>query len=186
MDKRILDIGCGPYKIKWATWLDSIKMKWVDIVHNLEKYPYPIKDSTFDEIHGQHIIEHIKDLIPFMQELCRIAKPWARIIFRAPHASCSYSSRSDPTHIRPFTTQTFKYFEDDNMWAYYSNTRIRVIKTKLHYICYNGERWSRVPKFLHRFLTWLANLNHLFCERVWAWWFGWFEEVYIELLVTKK
>ena len=115
-------------------------MDGVDIVHNLETFPYPIEDNTFDEIHGQHIIEHIRDLIPFIQELCRIAKPGAKIIFRAPHASCSYSSWSDPTHIRPFTTQTLKYFEDNSMRAYYSKTRIKVTKTKLHYICYNGQR----------------------------------------------
>lgn len=186
MDKKILDIGCGPYKIPGATGMDAVNMKWVDIVHNLEVYPYPIKDNTFDEIHGQHIIEHIRDLIPFVQELCRIAKPGARIIFRAPHASCSYSSRSDPTHIRPFTTQTFRYFEDDNMRAYYSDTRIKVSKTRLHYICYNGQRGSRIPKVIHKTFTRLANLNHLFCERIWAWWIGWFEEVYIELLVSKK
>lgn len=185
MTIKILDIWCGPHKIEWAIWLDSIKMNWVDIVHNLEMYPYPIKDNSFDEIYWQHIIEHIRNIVPFMQEISRIAKPWARVIFRAPHSSCSYSSWSDPTHIRPYTTETFKYFEENNSWAYYSNVRIKVIQTKLHYICYNGERWSRVPKIIHRFLTWLANKNKLFCERIRSWWVGGFEEVYVELKIEK-
>jgi len=40
-----LDIGCGSKKTKGSIGLDIVKHKNVDIVHDLTKFPYPIKDD---------------------------------------------------------------------------------------------------------------------------------------------
>jgi SAM-dependent methyltransferase len=182
---KILDIWCWNHKTTWAIGIDSIALSGVDIIHNLNVFPYPIEESVFDEIYGNHIIEHLDDVMSFMKELHRIGKNGGKIFLRMPHASCSYSCFSDPTHKRWFTTATFEYFNENSEWSYYSGTRFKLVEKKLHYICYNWERWSRIPKFLQRFLNFFANSHHLLCERIWAWYVGGFEELYIILEIIK-
>ena len=42
---KTLDFGCGQDKIENSIGIDKIKSKNVDILHNLDQYPYPFKDS---------------------------------------------------------------------------------------------------------------------------------------------
>lgn len=182
---KILDIWCWNNKTPWAVWLDYIKLDWVDIVHNLDVFPYPFSDNEFDKIYSNHVMEHLNDIVSFMKEIYRIGKPWAKVFLRTPHASCTYSTYSDPTHKRWFTTQTFEYFNEDSEWSYYTNTKFKIITKKLHFICYDWKRWSRIPSFFQKIINFIWNLNLLLTERIWAWWIWWFEEVYVELEIIK-
>lgn len=62
-------IGCGNHREK-LIWPQGVK-EWTDLVtldidpncgaqveHNLERFPYPFEDGTFDEIHAYHVLEH--------------------------------------------------------------------------------------------------------------------------------
>lgn len=69
---KILDVGCGTAKIKGAIGIDRIKLDGVDIVHDLNKFPWLFKDKTFDEIYMNDIIEHLDDTIKVMEECCRL------------------------------------------------------------------------------------------------------------------
>ena len=55
MEKRILDMGCGRNKHPGAVGMDRVNLPEVDLVHNLNQIPYPIKDNFFDEVYATHV-----------------------------------------------------------------------------------------------------------------------------------
>ncbi len=97
--KRKLDVGCGRNKDPEFTGLDINDWPGVDIVWDLEKFPWPIDDNAFDYIKIIHVVEHINDQIGFFRELHRIAADGAIIHLETPHFSSS-NSWADPTHVR--------------------------------------------------------------------------------------
>ena len=108
----LLDIGCGENKQPNFTGMDKRDLPGVDIVHDLEEFPYPIKDSDCLTITGSHIIEHIKPwlMIDFMNELWRIMKVDGQLALSAPYG-WSYGYIQDPTHCNPCNEATFDYFD---------------------------------------------------------------------------
>jgi len=108
---RKLNLGSGPIVKKGYVNIDIVKCEGVDIVHDLNMFPYPFRDNEFDEIYTSHVLEHLDDLPKVMTELKRICKKGARIVIRVPHFSCGVSYR-DPTHRRLFSYFTFDYFTD--------------------------------------------------------------------------
>jgi len=96
-----LNLGCWNKPLKWYINLDLLKLKWVDITHNMEKFPYPFKDNTFDKIFAEHNFEHILEIEKLMREIFRISKNWALVKIKVPYYTCN-SSFADPTHKRFF------------------------------------------------------------------------------------
>jgi len=124
-----LNIGCGTDIRKGFVNLDSVKLPGVNVLHNLNKYPWPFKDNTFDEVYASHVLEHVSDLIKTMKEIRRVSKNGAKIIIRVPHFSCGVSYR-DPTHKRLFSYFTFDYFTDD---CFYGLPRFKIVRRKLNF-----------------------------------------------------
>ncbi|HLF28880.1 MAG TPA: methyltransferase domain-containing protein [Anaerolineae bacterium] len=106
---NILDVGCGNAKISGAIGIDFNPLTAADIVHDLNVYPWPLADSTFDRIVCSHIVEHVADLIRFMEEIHRIGQPGARVEIVTPHFSNRFSY-TDPTHVRHLSLFSFDYF----------------------------------------------------------------------------
>src|SRR3982074_1180852 len=76
--KRMLDVGCGWNKTPGAIGIDSNPKTHADVIHDLGAVPYPFADNEFDEIVCRHVAEHVPDVMAFVTELYRIAKPHAR------------------------------------------------------------------------------------------------------------
>jgi hypothetical protein len=55
----LLDLGCGENKRHGFVGMDKRKLKGVDIVHDLEIFPYPLESESCLSIVGSHIVEHI-------------------------------------------------------------------------------------------------------------------------------
>jgi len=108
----MLDIGCGENKQEGFVGLDMRPLPGVDIVHDLEVFPYPLADESCLTIVGSHIIEHIKPwlTIDFFNELWRIMKPGGQLALATPYAG-SPGYWQDPTHCNPFNEATFQYFD---------------------------------------------------------------------------
>lgn len=84
---KILDLGCGINKVKGAVGVDYKKFKGVDIIHDLNKIPYPFEDNSVDEIHTSHLLEHLQiHVIEFFTECFRILKPNGMLYFSCPNA----------------------------------------------------------------------------------------------------
>lgn len=109
MKPVIIDMGCSSAKIDGALGFDRVAQPGVNVVCDFERQ-LPIRTSSVDGVHLSHIIEHIRNLIPFMEEVCRVCKAGAEVRVVAPY----YTSRGafrDPTHVRFIAEDTFQYFE---------------------------------------------------------------------------
>jgi SAM-dependent methyltransferase len=153
-----LNLGCGNDIKKDFVNMDILKFPGVQIVHNLNKYPYPFKDNTFDLVLASHVLEHLDDLVAAMAELKRISKPGARIIIAGPHFSCGLAYR-DPTHKRVFSYFTFEYFTED---CFYNLPKFKIIRRKINFT-------RRAFTFLNHIFNPLINANPTIYERFFCW-----------------
>lgn len=107
-EQRILHIGAGLRKIKGAITLDINPMLEPDVVWDLNVFPYPFSDSTFDTIVCEHVVEHLQYVIRVMEELHRVCQPGGRVWVRVPHFT-SLNFNTDPTHTHAFSSRSFNY-----------------------------------------------------------------------------
>lgn len=111
-EPKVLNIGCGLNKVPGAVNLDRSPAVNPDVVFDLELCgtdPLPFSDDTFDIVLGSHILEHIHNILPLMQELHRVAKPDAKATFAVPYGGNDIAFE-DPTHVRFFFLRSFQYF----------------------------------------------------------------------------
>jgi len=59
-DLKKLNLGCGDKIIPGYINIDKYKTFDPDIIHDLEKFPYPFKDNTIIEIHSKKAIVNQK------------------------------------------------------------------------------------------------------------------------------
>src|SRR3989344_9103927 len=107
--KQVLHLGCGFKKFPGSIGVDINPRSNADIVHDLNKFPYPFKKDRFELVLAEHILEHLDDITKVIKELHRISKNKAKIIIDTSHFS-SVDSFTDPTHKHFFTSRTFDYF----------------------------------------------------------------------------
>lgn len=103
--------------------LDMAPLKGIDIVHDLNSFPYPFEDNTFDEITANAVLEHMKDFVRAMEEIYRICVNGAVLKVNVPYWN-SINVWVDPTHYRGFTWDTFTYFCSPSIRKYYANVRL--------------------------------------------------------------
>jgi len=133
-----LNIGCGKKQLKGYINLDSTKLKGVDVIHNLNKYPWPFKNNYFDEIYADNVLEHLNSITQPIEEIWRISKAGAKIKIIVPYTPSVWAF-CDPTHKQFYTYFTLDYFTKDAKLNYYSNARFKIIKKKINFIfCLNG------------------------------------------------
>jgi ubiquinone/menaquinone biosynthesis C-methylase UbiE len=113
---KILDIGCGPHKKKeGAIGLDIRPAPHVDVVHDLNSYPYPFEDGEFDFIEMSHIIEHVHRPLNLMNEVHRMAKDGAEVRIITPHYT-SQLSYGDLEHFHHFGYITFRTLQNSGLF----------------------------------------------------------------------
>ncbi len=107
-----LDVGCGENKQQGFVGMDVRELPGVDIVHDLEQFPYPLPDDCCLMIVGSHICEHIKPwhTIGFFNELWRIMRADGQLALSMPYAG-SMGFWQDPTHASGYVEATFQYFD---------------------------------------------------------------------------
>ncbi|MBU0467067.1 MAG: class I SAM-dependent methyltransferase [Nanoarchaeota archaeon] len=162
---RKLNLGCGLDIKKGYVNLDFLSIRGVDVVHDLNKFPYPFKDNEFDEVYTSHVLEHIDDLVKVMGELKRICKPGARIVVRVPHFSCGLTY-NDPTHKTFFGYFTFDCFTDA---CFYDLPRFIIAKRKLNFTRLAFTSLNYVfnpiininPKMYERFFCWILPCSEV-------------------------
>lgn len=111
--KKTLDLGCGNRKKEGMIGIDINPNTDADIIHDLNIFPYPFEESTFDEIYADNVIEHLDNPIKVMEELHRISKSGASIIIKVPYFRSRYAF-IDPTHRHFFTVESFTYFDPEH------------------------------------------------------------------------
>ena len=94
-------------------------------------YPWPWTDSSIEEILARDIAEHIPDWprhpgtpdwqtyshrhwsgrIHFLNECHRVLIPGGLLVIEVPSASHGAGYAQDPTHVQPYTLNSFQYFQ---------------------------------------------------------------------------
>lgn len=115
-----LNLGCGPKKKQKAGYIniDGRKSVKPDRVINLELAKLPFGTSSVDEICASHLLEHIRNFIPLMEEMHRVCKPNAKVTIDAPHG-LTEAGMGDPTHVRFLCCHTFDYFDRSSKFFLY-------------------------------------------------------------------
>jgi predicted SAM-dependent methyltransferase len=146
-----VDLACGDSKREGFIGVDIANIDSVDIVHDLNIYPWPFEDDSVDEIHCSHYVEHIPHLgvqaalkvsetfeefkeklsddkdgfIKFFNEMHRILKPEGKATVSVPHYM-SVRAFGDPTHQRYVGDFSFYYlnkeWRDNNKLSHYGLT----------------------------------------------------------------
>lgn len=111
--KIMLDVGCGFNKQKGYIGMDKRDIKGVDIVHDIEIFPWPLDDESCAVVLMSHLIEHIKPWlrISVVDECWRILELDGLLLIATPHAM-SFGMSQDPTHIAPGWNEATPYYFD--------------------------------------------------------------------------
>jgi len=123
MDLRILDVGCGINKKPGSIGIDRNARTKADVLVDLDHFPYPFRDSSFDGLQAIHVIEHVSDVIRTMEEFHRLVRAGGEVCLVTPHYT-DFSSFCDPTHRWHLNSFSLRYFGEDNAgYSYYSHAR---------------------------------------------------------------
>lgn len=130
-----LDLACGKNKKEGFKGVDISGD--ADIIHDLDVLPWPFEDNSVYEIHCSHFVEHVTDLIKFMEECHRILVPLGTMTIITPYYT-SERAWQDPTHVRAITDVTFNYFDkewlkNNGLSHYPINTDFEVLHRR-HYV----------------------------------------------------
>ena len=161
MEKKILDIGCGNNKAEGALGIDISSDTQADVIHDIEQFPYPFEDESFDEIVSKQVLEHLEKPLEALDEVYRLLKPGGKMMIQVPHFSCHYAFRS--LHHKHF----FSYFSLDTYLTKYGRFRYNNRAITFHKIYRSlGVRWwaNKKPLAYERFFAFLFPAEHLCIE----------------------
>jgi len=144
---------------------DISDLNGIDVVHDLDVYPWPWKDSSVDYILMQDVLEHLSDTVQPMNEINRILKNNGLIKIRVPYWN-SWCAYADPTHKRYFHEHTFHFFDVNSPYYldrdYYTEGGFEIINEAL--ILAPGAPYFRIPKLG------LIYIRNSFLRRIIGWW----------------
>lgn len=149
---KALDIGCGDRKLPGAVGIDRLSLPAVDIVHDLDVFPWPIADASYDLVFANHFLEHVTDVLACLGEMHRILKPGGRAVIQVPYFR-SVDAFSDPTHRHFFTASTLDYVCTDTSLSRYEYTPFTFKKVGFWYAWPQPSRnpfMALIKKYIHK------------------------------------
>jgi len=163
-----LNLGCGLKPIAGHVNLDVVASVNPDVVHDLNVFPYPFPDNSFDEIRALDVVEHVTDLPGMMREIWRIARKDAIVEFTTPHFSCD-NSYTDPTHVRHLSSRSFYYFEKGHPFGFYGSDGFKVVQANIVF------EPGLVNKVMHRIAARWPRWYEARLAWIFPAWFLWFQ-----------
>lgn len=139
-----IDLGCGLHPLEGFVGVDILSQS--DYVIDLEQAQLPFEDASVDEIWASHVMEHIHNLIPLMNECHRVLKVggiFTILVPLYPHKQAI----QDPTHVRYFVEDTFLYWNKD-AWLYENvGKTYGILPFKLVRAGYRSGKWEFLVEF---------------------------------------
>lgn len=107
---KILDLGCGTNHFSQICIKHGFEAEGIDIEQvNFEKDKLPYKNNTFNIVHFNAVLEHIKNPDNILTEIKRILKPNGLVIINTPNWQMDFKNfYNDPTHVKPYTPKSLK------------------------------------------------------------------------------
>ncbi|NKB25530.1 MAG: methyltransferase domain-containing protein [Kiritimatiellae bacterium] len=187
-ERRKLNIGCGIFRKKGFINVDGVASMKPDVLHDLNSYPYPFEENSFDLTEADHVIEHLKDPFQVMRELHRILNPNGLLVVRVPHFSRGFTHAD---HRRGFDV-SFPYYFQPKFTAGYTGVHFMLKQMKLRWFAqpYLKKKIMPLPIFyIMQLWGWvidtLANISPFICSRIWCYWVGGFEEILFHFVPVK-
>ncbi len=113
-----LNFGCGkiikPKKEGWTN-VDLQKGDGIDFSFDFLKSPYPLKESEFDYVLIDNVIEHLPNPRKVLENLWRVCKKNAIIEIIVPYYN-SYYAYADITHVNFFNEIAMKQLIEGNSY----------------------------------------------------------------------
>jgi SAM-dependent methyltransferase len=158
---KILDVGCGIRKYPGSIGIDRNISSKADVICDLDRFPYPFADRSFDHVRAIHVIEHVADVIKTMEEFYRLLRAGGRLRIETPHYT-DFSSFCDPTHRSHLNSYSFRYFgEDDAGFGYYTAAKFREISVRVKLLAF--WRWLGFEFLVNRFPRYRRFWEHYLC-----------------------
>lgn len=142
---RILDVGCGKKKFPGATGIDVRSNVSADVRHDLDQFPWPFDDNSFDLVLIRHCLEHLKDVAATVEELFRITKPRGTIVVEVPHFSWC-EAYTHPGHIHFFSGGSFDYYHPAND---HYKAKLRIVRRRIYFNDF--FKWIGLEALANRF-----------------------------------
>jgi hypothetical protein len=127
-----LDIGCGANRQDGWVGMDIRPLPGVDIVHDVESFPWPLPDGCVKTAMASHLVEHLNPhkfgFVNFMDEVWRVMQVGGEFAIVVPHGN-SQGYLQDPTHCNPCNEATWDYFcpeRESGLWTIYQPKPWRV------------------------------------------------------------
>ena len=169
---EVLNLGCGWRRVEGALNVDLSPRVAADLVHDLNRRPWPLPDGHFREVLAYDVLEHLEDVVAALEEIHRVCRDGAVVRITLPHFSCA-NAFTDPTHRHQFGRFSFGCFTDGDDHAFYTGARFRERSLRIFFY----------PSAVNRVVARLANRYPAGYERRWAWVFpAWFMSVELEVV----
>ena len=104
-----LDLACGTDCAEGFDGVDWRPLPGVVHVWDLRDYPWPWPDESVEALRASHYVEHVVDLVAFMNEAHRVLVPGGSFEIIHPY---QHSDRAwqDPTHVRALNMRSWDYY----------------------------------------------------------------------------
>lgn len=161
-----LHLGCGPRAKIGDVGVDIIPGPAVDIVHDLDAFPWPLPSDTYDRILCKDVLEHLRNIPKVMEEIHRVAINHARVLIQVPTGS-SRDLFTDPTHIRGFSYESFGYFDPASRLHNYSYSGASFTVRSFRFFGYGYRHLKRVDGYVARFANRRPELYESRLSYIW-------------------
>lgn len=135
-----LHFGCGSDYKEGFVNVDNDKSCRADMYCDLSKLPLPFKSNEADYVYAKYFLSYIGDIYAWLDDLHRICKPDASVVFVVPHFSCA-NVWTDIAHHRGFSASSF----DCDMFKMVMKGRFRVVSKRIVFPARGA------------FMSWIAN-----------------------------
>tara|TARA_B100000767_G_C19658345_1_gene489871 strand:- start:425 stop:985 length:561 start_codon:yes stop_codon:yes gene_type:complete len=126
---------------------DISQLPGIDVAFDINTYPWPWDDNTFDEVVAHDLLEHLNDFMRAMEEIHRILIPNGMVKLSVPYWN-SCARYIDPTHKIGFHEDTFKFFDPSSHYCeerfYYTKARFSIVKETFIILPFYPYFW--IPK----------------------------------------
>ena len=113
VNKMKLNLGSGGRPLNGYVNVDkNPRATDVDVVVDLDSYPWPFKSESAHEVKADHLLEHSFDHNRAMKEKHRILVKGGLAKIKVPHFTWQFAF-NDPTHRHFFGHNTFFYYARD-------------------------------------------------------------------------
>ncbi|MCX6694688.1 MAG: class I SAM-dependent methyltransferase [Candidatus Altiarchaeota archaeon] len=144
-----LNLGCGRFRKEGFVNVDWNPAFKPDVVHDLNSFPYPFEDGSFDYIEIYHVLEHLDDVFKVMKEVDRILKKGGVLRITVPHFSRGFTHVE---HKHGFDV-TFKYYFDEKFFWEDSGIKLKCVKNKLIWFAQPYMKRKNLPSYIIAVLT---------------------------------